>query len=438
MWLSNNRSAIRWRDGVTSTSLLSGLFVLLTLSTASCGGAESDDTVGTVAPALTPTLDPTSPIVAPTEKTEFSSYGMWILETLDGGPIIDGKSMRIELGEDQFKGYDGCNWITGFSEDGVQTPATFENGVLSLPHQFATTLQLCNEPPRVMEQAEAFSSALFAGETYRVADERLEIIDDVGDVRLVFVKQVTLPGRAVDLNGTTWRLVEEDAHSPGSSQAATVAFPDDRLVFGQTACRLYLATYNGSEGRMRFQLQSMLGRPKWQSCVDEDGTLEGEFMGTSEYAVQEAPGLMRLRIRNSEGETLTFEPLPPVVEDVADAEWVLIASTELRQHEFGMWLHRNEMAAEGAELTLSFRDDGIYGSTACNSYEAEAKVIEGAVTIDSETFFYSELWCDDLKAVMEQEERYLDVLQGVTRYGVYGDFLVLQTNDDVFLLFRTE
>ena len=39
---------------------------------------------------------------------------------------------------------------------------------------------------------------------------------------------------------------------------------------------------------------------------------------------------------------------------------------------------------------------------------------------------------------MEQEERYLDVLPRVTRYGVYGDYLVLQTNDDVFLLFRAE
>ena len=72
----------------------------------------------------------------------------------------------------------------------------------------------------------------------------------------------------------------------------------------------------------------MMERSIWQSCSDEDRRLEGEFtdfMGSIEYAVQEAPGLIRLRMRNSEGNTLTFEQLHPTVEHVADTEWVLLA-----------------------------------------------------------------------------------------------------------------
>ena len=81
--------------------------------------------------------------------------------------------------------------------------------------------------------------------------------------------------------------------------------------------------------------------------------------------------------------------------------------------------------------------DGVSGSTGCNSYGAEAKVNDGSIAIDAETFFYTELFCD-AEGVMEQEERYLELLPRVTRYGVYGDHLFMQTEDDVFVLFRLE
>ena len=470
MSVTSNRFGTRCRNGVASTSMLSGIFVLLMLAAANCGGAEpggavktvapvatqtSESTptnvvpterteatdIGTVAPVATPALDPTATIVAPTERSDWSGYGAWVLESLDGGPIIDETFVRIEVGEDQFSGYDGCNWITGFSEDGVRAPAIFKNGALSLPHQFATTVQLCNGPSGIMEQAEAFSSALSAGETYRVTGERLEIIDGDGDIRLVFVKQSPLVGQGVDLIGTAWRLVEEDVHAEGDVSAATMAFVDDRLVIGETACRHYLAAYNGSDERVRFHVKSMLESSIWESCSDEEQRLEGEFtnfMGEHDYAVQEERGSIHMRMRNSKGNSLTFESLPPIVEDVADVEWVLVALTELRQHEFGMWVPRTDEAVAGADLTLSFHGDGISGSTGCNSYGGEATVGDGFITIDAETFSYTERACTDLEGVMEQEERYLDVLPSVTRYGVYGDHLVLRTNDDVFLLFRTE
>ena len=103
-----------------------------------------------------------------------------------------------------------------------------------------------------------------------------------------------------------------------------------------------------------------------------------------------------------------------------------------------MWVPRIDKASEVSDLTLSFHSDGISGSTGCNSYRAEARVDNGTFTLNAETFFYTEMECEDIEGVMEQEERYLDILPDVTRYGVYGDHLILQTNDDVFLLFRAE
>ena len=461
----NFRLAIRWRNELALTGLLSGLCVLLMLAVLGCGDTEPEDDVdavvpvatqapgpspknivpterseaidlSTVAPAATVASDPTSTAVAPPEQTELSGDGTWILESLDGGPIIEDSFATVEIGEDRADGYDGCNWFGGSTEDG--TPVADESGVFSFPLS-ARTAMLCEEPSGVLKQSDAFFSALGHGETYRVTGERLEILDGDGDVRLIFVNQVPLEGRAIDLNGTAWRLSEEDVHAPRDGNAATMAFLDDRLVVGDTACRPYLATYNRSEGGVHFTSQSMMERSIWQSCSDEDRRLEGEFtdfMGSIEYAVQEAPGLIRLRMRNSEGNTLTFEQLHPTVEHVEDTEWVLLAITELLQLEFGMWHNQVQRAAAGADLTLSFHTDGISGSTGCNSYGAEATVGNGSITIDAETYFYTELGCFDSDGVMEQEERYLDVLPRVTRYGVYGDYLVLQTNDDVFLLFR--
>ena len=432
--------SVAWSpDRTELTSLLTVLFVLLLLAALSCGGAEPEGAVDTVAPDAIQTLVPTPTDIAPPALTNLSGEGTWILESLDGVPTIKGSFVMVEIENDVAEGYDGCNWFGGRFEDGLRVAD--ENGVFSFPSS-ARTLRLCEGPSGVMDQSDAFLSALGEGETYRATGERMEILDGDGDIRLVFVKQLPLPGRAVNLSGTAWRLAKSDGFANGQVDVATLAFIDDRLVVGDTACRPFLATYDRSEEGVRFPSHSMLERGMWQSCSDEERTLEGDFgdflSSANEYAVQEEGGSIWLRMRSTTGETLTFEPLPPIVEGVSGTEWILVALTEMRQFKFGMWDNRTHKAVAVAELTLSFYGDGISGSTGCNSYGADATVRDGLVTIDAETYFYTELGCYDLEGVMEQEERYLDILPGMTRYGVYGDYLVMQTNDDVFLLFRAE
>ena len=289
------------------------------------------------------------------------------------------------------------------------------------------------------EQADAFVSVLMQGERYRVVGDRLEIFDSGDAARLVFVMQAHLPGRAINLGGTAWRLmIEGDAD--GDTRAATLAFLDDRLVTGVTACRAYLATYSNSEGSMRFPSQSMLRTP--QPCPEELRRLEGEFgdflTWAREYSVYEEGGSIRLGIRSATGESLTFEPLPATVEDIAGANWNLVAFVELRELDFGMWNPRSTSVIQGSEVTISFDKDGIWGASGCNSYGGLVEVEHGSITIDFQSFFYTELACDGLDGLMEQEERYLDLLPRVTRYGMFGDGLFMQTDDDVFLLFQAE
>ena len=285
-----------------------------------------------------------------------------------------------------------------------------------------------------MDQADAYMRALMTGDRYRVAGERLEILDGDGTVRLVFVKQVPLVGTAVELSGTSWRQVTDD----GDARPATMAFLDDRLVVGDTACRPYLATYSATEDGVRFPSKSMLERGS--SCPDEMRMLEGEigdfFTWAKEYAIEEQGGSSRLTMRSSRGKTLAFDPLPASFKDVADAEWVLVTFVEVSPLEFGMWRTRTGLAVKGAEVTLTFDGDGISGSTGCNSYGAEAMVGDESIAVEVETLSWTERWCDEPDRVMEQEERFLDLLPRLTRHEMFGDYLVLWVDRDMFALFR--
>ena len=301
----------------------------------------------------------------------------------------------------------------------------------------------CAEPEGVTEQSDAYVSVLMQGERYRVVGDRLEIFDSGDAARLVFARQVPLPGGPINLGGTAWRLmIEGDAD--GDTRAATLAFLDDRLVTGVTACRGFLATYGAtysqSEGSVRFPSQSMLEFQ--QPCREESRRLEGEFgdflTWANEYSVHEEGGSSRLRVRSATGQTLTFEPLPPTVEDIADAKWNLVAFVELRGIDFGMWYPRSTSVIQGTEVTISFEKDGIWGVSGCNSYGSLTDVADGSIKIDFQSFFYTELACDGPDGLMEQEERYLDLLPRMTRYGMYGDGLFMQTDDDMFLLFEAE
>ncbi len=104
----------------------------------------------------------------------------------------------------------------------------------------------------------------------------------MGAARLVFVRQVPLPGDPVDLQDAGWRLLEQ-----GDTGAATMSLLDDRLVIGVTACRAYIATYDRTEGCVRFPSTSMLS--SMHSCPEDDRRMEGEFTDfltwTREYAV---------------------------------------------------------------------------------------------------------------------------------------------------------
>ena len=429
---------LRERTGVLRLGVIGGLSAFLMLVIAACddkaqpsGPTDTGKSPGTSAP----TSIAGRPEVTPSPSPDIGLPGetAWVLESLDGRPLIEESFVTLKVNEDRFGGFDGCNSYGGRPKGGA--PIADADGRLSVQYP-ARKQQYCPEPEGIMDQADAYISALVQGERFGIADDRLEILNSGGVIRLVFVKQAPLPGHAVELEGTGWRLLTEGDAMDGV-RAPTMAFLDHRLVTGATACRSYVATYRVSEGALRFPGTSMVRYT--QSCGENARILEGEFTDfltwAREYSVHEEGGTVRLIVRSSRGKTLTFEPLPQAVEGIADTEWSLMAFVEFRL-ESGMWHHQTTRVVPGTEVTISFEENALSGSSGCNSYTVLGSVDYEAATIDVQTHVHTELHCEGPDGLMEQEERFLDLFPRVTRYGIYGDSLFMQTDDDVFLLFQ--
>ena len=394
-------------------------------------------TLRTATSVLTSTVGRPEVTPSPSPDIDLEGEATWTLKSLDGRPLIEESYIELRLDGDEFMGFDGCNRYGGRSKDGA--PIAYADGMFSVAGADRTERD-CSEPQGIMAQADAYISALVQGERFRIVNDGLEILDSDGATRLIFVKQAPFPEHPVDLEGTEWRLLIE-ADAMEGVRAATLVFLDDQLATGVTACRSYVATYIASEGALDFTGTGMVGSPhSWQSCAESAWTLEGEFTDfltwAREYSVHEEAGSVRLRIRSSRGKTLTFKPLPQTIEGIADTEWSLTSFAELKQVGLGMWSLHTTDVVQGTEVTISFEENALSGSAGCNSYTVLASVDYETAMIDVQTYVHTELFCEGPDGLMEQEKRYLDLVHRVTRYGIYGDGLFLQTDDDVFLLFQ--
>ncbi len=292
-------------------SSLAAVGIILAIAATGCGdagpAAPDDQPVATSTPA-----GPAKPV-----HTASTGDGIWVLDLLNGQPIIEKSVVTLAISGNKLEGFDGCNHYEGPLyigpiEDGTPVagpPVAGPDGVFSLP-SYAVSEVGCEESRG--SQVDEYRSALHRGERYRVAGDRLVILDGGGSARLVFDREPPLPGQPVDLRGTSWRLITDD-DVDNDERVTTMTF-NGRLVIGSTACRDYLAayTYTKPEGSLSFSWKSMLGSA--ESCSELDRRRADEYIGfltwVWEHSVHEEQGISRLRIRDYRGKTLTFEPLP--------------------------------------------------------------------------------------------------------------------------------
>ena len=366
----------------------------------------------------------------------------WVLHTLYGEPVIDGTFVWLRLDGDEYEGLDGCNRFGGRHEDGKQVATA--NGEFNAPPT-AMTLIGCKIPVGILEQADRYIELLGQGESFRVEGDRLEILDWAGEVGLVFVRQVPLAGRPVELTGTAWELVLDD--SVGEDvKAATLVFLDEHHAVGITACRGYVASYRVSDGRLRFPSMSMTEYGWAESCAKVARMQEGQFGNdlsrAIEYSVIEENGTRRLRIRTSRDRTAVFESMETSAQGVFDVEWRLAAIVDAGQMNPDRSLaQRTDRLIPGTEVTLGFGERGLGGSAGCNRYSSHSEPggflvkEDGSIHLD-DGIGHTLALCPRPNGIMEQEQRYMELVPKFERYRIYGELLVVHTRDGVVLLFH--
>ena len=376
-------------------------------------------------------------------QSAFASSGIpngvrWNLESLDGKPPLEGTFVTFIVDGNRYGGGDGCNSFGGQPEEGV--PVADEDGAfLVSAGGMVETLMLCETPQGIMEQAEAYKRAVRSGRTFQIDGDRLKILDGSGKVRLVFVRRATLPGETTDLAGTEWRVLDADGEY-GDAPLATLAFLNEHLAGGTTACRDFILDYRTrAGGKLSFSGKGMYGST--DSCTEQMVDLERGFrrgLSSDDYAVDDSSGTSVLRIRTYRDEIMSFEPLPPAPEDrIFKERWSLTAFTKPDQ--VNSW-HTDyakiiELVSDTA-LTVSFEESSLLGSGECHSYEASLLIEDSRIEVQDVAV--SEKPCDDPEALAKQETRFADVLKRATSFQLYGDRLFVQTEDDEALLFRAE
>lgn len=368
----------------------------------------------------------------------------WALQTLDGDPVLDGTFVWMRLYGDEFEGVDGCNRYFGGHQDGK--PVASADGRFDAPPDTRTLIG-CDIPEGILEQADRYLELLKQGESFRVVDDRLEILDGESQTRLVFFRQAPLAGKMVELAGTEWKLLVEDGADEGVRET-TLVFLDERHAVGITACRGYVAAYEVSRERLNFYASGMTESGISSACPEETRRQEGQFTSYLsrgiEYSVTEEDGTRKLRIRTSRGRTATFEPLDAGTAGVFGTEWHLKAFLNVARTDPDRSLaQRTERLIPGTKVTARFIvGRGMSGFSGCNPYSARLEPEESFATRDG-TFAKGAMvieatvkGCPDPPGVMEQESGFTGLIAKFERYRIYGELLVVHTSEDVVLLFQ--
>ena len=370
-----------------------------------------------------------------TEATNIPDESQWLLLEVNGDALIGGTYATLEINRNSYGGYDGCNDFGGMWDDG--TPIAGQDGTFSVPVTFRT-LQLCEGTDGVMEQADAYTTALREGKTFRLDGDRLQILDEANDVRLVLLRKTPLPGGPFNLVGTSWRLVEDNDEGVGE-RSPTLAFLSDYIAAGVTACRAYVVHFRVDDERVRFPAMSMTGTTKGcaEQLLEQEGIYTDQLSLSDDYSVEKTAGGGLLRIRTKNGRVLMFEPLPDMTDGVTEGRWSLTTFIEPLEAKTGRMRHsRATDVIPETEVTIEFGGNGVSGSAGCNRYGAPINIAGEEVTVGAATV--TRAWCDDPAGFMDQERLYLDILSRVKDFRIFGDQLAIQTDKGEQLLFQAK
>lgn len=346
----------------------------------------------------------------------------WVLVLWHGRGPLEGSRITLNLDQEGFGGFAGCNQYGGEYE-------AADAGIL-LTSSIWLTAAGC-ETPALQEQEQAYIEMLSRAATYNLDGDRLEIGDAGGDTLLVFERHPEMAMNPFDLLHTTWRLISADGESPLEGPVITLAFHNGRLAGGHAGCNDYLATYQAAGDDMRFLYLGMLGADCQAEALQVQQDRYTTFLSeTTDY--RHIGG--RLELHTRRGQALAFEPFAHHA-GLEGPTWSLMAIVESEETAQEMAVAPVTGILLGTEITAVFQDGAVSGSAGCNAYATTYSRDGSAISFQD--VFATEKDCLDPAGIMEQERRYLDVLREVADARIYGHQLWLETGAGQALVFST-
>lgn len=340
----------------------------------------------------------------------------WTLASLvgeDGAivPVLAGTTVTAVFGADgNLGGSAGCNhYGAGYTQDGANL--TIESAV--------RTEMYCENPKGIMEQEDRYLALLANVTTHRVESDRLFLSDQKGVDLLVFERAVQKPD--LPLTGTDWVL---EGYSTGADAVSSVIagttvtakFSPDGNVTGNAGCNHYGGGYtlNGTNLSVSSLFSTLMYCEKPEGIMEQEGRYLGLLENVSSYRVEGDC----LVLTDTEGTDLLFfvqaQKLPQA--PLVGTLWTL-ESYSLKEKAVSSVI-------AGTTVTATFAPDGnVTGSAGCNRYFAAYEVSESTMTIGPAGS--TKMYCGEPEGIMEQENRYLSLLESTAGYRIDEDRLDL-------------
>ncbi len=349
----------------------------------------------------------------------------WELASLRGQPPLPDTHISLKFDDQSFGGYTGCNYYGGGPDSGGY--AATDDGNLEFL-SFEVTLIGC--PEGIAAQEKAYIDALTSVRSYHLADNRLELRDTADETVLIYTRRAECAEDPADLAGTAWQLVSVDGREPAAGSTTWLAFLDDKWFAEYSECEGFISSYQVTGHDLSAAFSARLGGV----CPDEEGHRVTALEVPADYCLVQS----KLQITTVPGQVFTYEPLPEAAQPPLEGPtWSLLSIVGARQIEGEAvawpdpaWL------VEGTEITIAFEGGTASGSAGCNDYGA-AYTLDGT-SLEFGDIAATEKACLTPEGIMEQEQRYLIVLKGVTDYRTYGTLLWLWTEDGHALAFTAQ
>ena len=224
-------------------------------------------------------------------------------------------------------------------------------------------------------------------------------------------------GAGIDLDGTTWTLIEMNDAPVATEREATLDFSEGQGV-GIAFCNRFFGSYEQDVNELSF---GMLGSTV-MACPDVNMEHETEYLEALGTVAEYRVGASDLVLTNADGDAvLVFSP----------TEHAALEGTVWHLTGYNTGNAISSLIID-TRITLTLTDGQIEGSAGCNTYLA-SYALDGS-HLEIGPVANTEMYCMEPEGAMDQELDYLVALAIADTYEIYRNTLTVFDAESMRLL----